>query len=358
MQRNQKKMNLKKMSKNSLAYHQAIGEAIKSNMKKNNKIFVAGLEVNYSSKVFGSLEIPYKFFPKRFLQTPAMENGLCTILAGAAINGLRPIFVNNRCDFLLLAFDSIVNIVDKWNYMFDGNAGKCPLVITAVIGKGWGQGATHSQSFHNFFSRLSGFDVFLPAFPEDVKNVYNYALRSNRPSIILHHRTLFNLKISPNKNKKLIYGKSNLIKKGRDLAIISVSFGVVQSLKVYEIMKKKYNKEITILDLISLNPLDINTVLSIARSHKNFIILDIDHTVSGFASEISSLIHENFNGKKIIKIGNNFSPAPVAENLEELFYPSEEKIIEYCCELLNIKRIKTFKKVNNFKDNYKFKGPY
>ena len=125
---------------------------------------------------------------------------------GAAISGLKPVFVNNRCDFLLLAFDPIVNIIDKWNYMYDGNSGKCPIVITAVIGKGWGQGATHSQSFHNFFSRLSGFDVFLPTFPSDVKNVYNYCLKSKRPSIILKHRSLFDIK--EKKEKKICIWKS------------------------------------------------------------------------------------------------------------------------------------------------------
>lgn len=346
------------MSKKKKTYSETIGETIKSNMRNNKKIIVAGLEISSSTKVFGSLETPYNFYPKRFIQSPAMENGLCTILAGAAINGIKPIFVNNRCDFLLLAFDSIVNIIDKWNYMFDGNAGKCPVVITAVIGKGWGQGATHSQSFHNFFSRLSGFDVFLPTFPQDVKNIYNYTLKSNRPSIILHHRTLFNLKENYKHKNYFKVGKANIVKKGKDLLIISLSYGVIQSLKVHKIIKKKYDKKITILDLLSLNPLDKKTILKLAKNHKNIVIIDIDHTVSGIASEISSLIYENFENKKIKKIGNVFSPSPVSEELEKIFYPSEKEILNTCCELLKLKKIDTFNEDYNYKANYKISGPY
>ena len=346
------------MSNKILSYSNSIGETIKNNMKKNKKIFVAGLEVDYSSKVFGSVDIPYKSFPKRFLQTPAMENGLCAILTGAAISGLKPIFVNNRCDFLLLAFDTIVNVIDKWNYMFNGNSGKCPIVITAVIGRGWGQGATHSQSFHNFFSRLSGIDVFLPTFPSDVKNIYNYSLKSNRPSIILQHRTLFSLKENYYKKKLFKYGKANIVNKGKDLAIISLSYGVIQALRIKKILKEFYSKNISILDLVSINPLDIKSILNLAKMHKNIIILDIDHTFSGIASEISSLISEKFKNKKIVKIGNLHTPAPVAENLEKIFYPSDKLILDKCCELLKLKKINNLKEYNSKKNNYKFEGPY
>ena len=346
------------MSNKILSYSDSIGETIKINMRRNKKIFVAGLEVDYSSKVFGSVNIPLKYYPKRFIQTPAMENGLCAILAGAAISGLKPIFVNNRCDFLLLAFDTIVNIIDKWNYMFDGNSGKCPIVITAVIGRGWGQGATHSQSFHNFFSRLTGIDVFLPTFPRDVKNIYNYSLKSKRPSIILQHRTLFSLKENYLKKKKFTHGKANIVKKGQDLAIISLSYGIIQSLRVHKIIKDFYRREISVLDLVSINPLDKKSILNLSKSHKNIIILDIDHTFSGIATEISSLILENFKNKNICKIGNLQTPAPVAETLEKIFYPSDQLILDKCCNLLKLKKIKNLKEYNYKKNSYKFNGPY
>ena len=337
---------------NKLTYSETVGEVLFSNMKKNNKIMIAGLEVNYSSKVFGTLKKPYDFFPKRFLQSPAMENSLCTILAGAAISGLKTVFVNNRCDFLLLAFDPIVNIIDKWNYMYDGNSGKCPIVITAVIGKGWGQGATHSQSFHNFFSRLSGFDVFLPTFPSDVKNVYNYCLKSKKPSIILKHRSLFEIKEKKGE-KKFFYGKANIITKGNKLCIISLSYSTLQSLKVYNQLKKIHNRKITILDLVSVNPLDKKQILQVAKKHNKILIIDIDHQKNGLASEIHSIINEKFKSKTVYKLGNQFLPAPVSIELEKLFYPSTQVIYNKCCELLEIKDRKKI-----LDDNDNFFGPY
>ena len=88
------------------------------------------------------------------------------------------------------------------------------------------------------------------------------------------------------------------------------------------------------------------------------MIIDIDHTVSGIASEISSLIYENFENKKIKKIGNVFSPSPVSEELEKIFYPSEKEILNTCCELLKLKKIDTFNEDYNYKANYKISGPY
>jgi pyruvate dehydrogenase E1 component beta subunit len=261
--------------------------------------------------------------------------------------------VNNRCDFLLLAFDPIVNIIDKWKYMYDGNSGTCPIVIMAVIGRGWGQGATHSQTFHNFFSRLNGFDVFLPTFPSDIKNVINYALKSNKPSIILQHRGLFELKEASYKRKKYFYGKSNIVRKGKDLAIITLSYGTIQSLQIYERLKNQFNKKITIVDLISVKPLDIKLILNVAKKHKSIIILDIDSTFSGIASEISCIIFEKFKNIKIKRFGNALTPAPAANNLESLFYPSNQIIFDECCKLLKIKNNKNY--INN---DYKFLGPY
>lgn len=340
------------MSKKQINLAETISETIYNNMKKNHHIIIGGLEVNYSSKVFGTLEKPYKKFPERFIQTPAMESGLCAILSGAAISGLKPLFVTNRCDFLLYAFDIIVNVIDKWKYMYDGKQGNCPIVISAIIGRGWGQGPTHSQTFHSFFSRLTGIDVFLPTFSSDVKGIYNYALNSKRPSIILLHRSLLNLK-EIRRKKKWIYGKANFINKGKNLAIISVSYATIQSIRVANEIYKKFKKKITILNITTTNPLDEKTILKVAKSHRKIILIDIDHVKGGLLSEIHSLISSKFQNKKIVKLGNAFTPAPVSSSLENRFYLSDDNIFKECCKLLNVKKTK---KIIN--EEIKFEGPY
>lgn len=338
------------------AYYKSIGSSISKAMKQDKRIIVSGLEVDYSSKVFGTLAEPYKKYRNRFIQTPAMENGLCNILAGAAISGVKPIFVNNRCDFLLLSFDSIVNIIDKWRYMFDGNAGKCPIVITAIIGRGWGQGSTHSQSFHSFFARLTGFEIFLPAFSNSVENVYNHALKSNKPSIILHHRSLLNLKSEIQRKKSKLL-KSEIIKKGTDLLIISFSITTIQALNVHKILMNEYKFNISILDLVSLKPLDDKAILKFALNHSNILILDIDHGYIGLGTEIENIIRRKFPKKTVKKMSNKFLPAPVAESLEKKFYLNEDEILKECIKLLKFKKKinKTFYKT---KYNYKKLGPY
>jgi pyruvate/2-oxoglutarate/acetoin dehydrogenase E1 component len=348
-------MTYTKILNKNLKYYEAVGNILTLEMKRNKKIFIAGLEVNYSSKVFKTLEKPYRFFKQRFIQTPAMENSLCNILAGAAISGIRPVFVNNRCDFLLLSFDSIVNIIDKWKYMFDANAGSCPVVITAIIGRGWGQGATHSQSFHNFFSRLSGFNVFLPACPDSVTGVYKFALRSKSPSIILQHRSLLNLE----KQKKINYkaGKSNIIQVGNNLLIIAISYSTIQAVNVAKILLREYLKKISIIDLVSIRPLDIKTIIQMSKDHKNIIILDIDHIFAGISSEIECIIKNKFKNKKIKKIGNKFMPSPVSHELEKEFYPSDYEILKQSCKMLKLK-IKSKHKIEKNYYDYKSQGPY
>ncbi len=347
-----------KTSKKFITYTEAFGKSLSMNMKKNSKIFISGLEVSTSHKVFRTLEIPYKNFPKRFIQTPAMESGLSNILAGAAISGMKPVFVHNRCDFLLLAFDSIVNVIDKWNYMFDGNAGNCPIVITAIIGKGWGQGATHSQTFHNFFSRLSGFDVFLPSFPSDVIGVVNYTAKSKRPAIIFKHRSLLNTKEKNVKKIKFRYGKAKIVQNGNDLAIITLSYGTILSNNIAKKIFYNYKKKITVLDLVSVNPLDYKTIFRVAKKHKKIIILDIDHSFSGISSEIGLFIYQKLKNKIIKKIGNLFTPTPTSKSLEDYYYPSEEKILKECCKMLNLPYKKKLFTFDEKKIDYKKVGAY
>src|SRR4051812_49224749 len=169
-----------------IKYWQALSEGIVQAMERDPNIFMTGIAVDYPSGIFGStVEATKRFGPKRVFDSPAMENALTGIAIGAAAMGKRPIIVHPRNDFMFLAFDMMLNLAAKWKYMYGGNAGSVPIVVRAVIGKGWGQGATHSQSLHAPLAHFPGLSVVMPAFPDDAKGLLLSALQNEGPVIML-----------------------------------------------------------------------------------------------------------------------------------------------------------------------------
>src|SRR6185369_14565789 len=142
--------------------------------------------------IFGSTtEATKRFGPSRVFDAPAMENAMTGIAIGAASMGKRPVIAHPRNDFMFLSFDNLINLAAKWRYMFMSRAGNVPIVVRAVIGKGWGQGATHSQSLQSVLAHFPGLTVVMPALPADAKGLVQSALASQNPVVILEHRALF-----------------------------------------------------------------------------------------------------------------------------------------------------------------------
>ena len=141
----------------TLSYAEAISEGTVQAMDRDPSVFIAGIAVDYPSGIFGTTTEPFKRFGKaRVFDTPAMENALTGIAIGAAAVGKRPVIVHPRNDFMFLAFDQLINLAAKWKYMYGGRAGTVPIVVRAVVGRGWGQGATHSQSLQAPLAHFPG----------------------------------------------------------------------------------------------------------------------------------------------------------------------------------------------------------
>jgi acetoin:2,6-dichlorophenolindophenol oxidoreductase subunit beta len=136
-------------------YENAIAETLAQEMKRDSDVLVYGLDATDHKKIFGSTSGLEQFGEKRFFGTPLAEEAMTGVGLGAAINGLRPVHIHIRVDFLLLAMNQLINMVATARY---GSAGKlkAPLVIRAVIGRGWGQGFQHSKSLGSFFAHIPG----------------------------------------------------------------------------------------------------------------------------------------------------------------------------------------------------------
>ncbi len=313
-----------------LKYSQALSEGLVQAMDRDPDIFVTGIAVDYPSGMFGStIEANQRFGPERIFDAPAMENALTGIAIGAAAMGKRPVIVHPRNDFMFLAFDQLINLAAKWKYMYAGNAGTVPIVVRAVIGKGWGQGSTHSQSLHAPLAHFPGLTVMMPAFPMDAKGLTLAALQSDGPVVILEHRALYDtLGEVPEDASPTTIGQARVVREGTDVTIVATSFMAYESvLAAEELAKEGISAEL--IDPRTIRPLDTGTILASVRKTGRLIVADTSWELCGFASEVAALAAEQaFDSLKapVRRICLADCPAPVSQPLEAAFYPSASTI--------------------------------
>jgi pyruvate dehydrogenase E1 component beta subunit len=259
----------------NISFSDALSEGLVQAMDKDISIFVTGIGVDYASGVFGTTKDAFKKFGKaRVFESPAMENAITGICIGAAASGSRPLLVHYRNDFLLLSLDQLMNLAAKWNYMYGGNAPTVPVVIRAIIGRGWGQGATHSQSLQSVLAHFPGVAVVMPTFPEDAKGLLLSAFESKSPVVLLEHRSLFDLQGNvPLEPTKTPIGKAKVIRQGTDVTI--VSFGKI--IKLAYIAAEELAKDgisVEIIDLRTVRPIDYEAIVESVKKTNRLIILE------------------------------------------------------------------------------------
>ena len=342
----------------TLTYAQAISEALVIGMKRDPKVFITGIGVDYPVGVFGTTkEALDEFGSSRVFDSPSMENALTGICIGASAMGMRPVIVHHRNDFMFLAFDQMINLAAKWRYMYGGNAGQVPIVVRGIIGRGWGQGATHSQSLQSPIAHFPGIAVVMPAMPADAKGLILSALKSPSPVVILEHRSLFDIVGEvPEGDYEIPIGKANVLKVGSDVSVVCTSYMVVEAMRAAEFLSR-FGISVEVIDLRSIRPLDEETIINSVRKTGKLVVADTSWVQYGVASEIAALIAEKaFEHLKapVARIGIPNSPAPSSKVLEDAFYPSADSLQKTITKLLGHKDIKATldKEIDNFK------GPY
>jgi pyruvate dehydrogenase E1 component beta subunit len=341
-----------------MTYAQALSEGLCQSMERDPNIFVTGIAVDYPSGIFGSTtEATRRFGPSRVFDSPAMENALTGIAIGAAAMGKRPVVVHPRNDFMFLAFDNIINVAAKWRYMFAGRAGNVPIVVRAVIGKGWGQGATHSQSLQSPLAHFPGLSVVMPTSPADAKGLTIAALQHDGPVIILEHRSLYSTKGEvPEEFVPTPIGKANRVRQGRDITIVATSFMTFEAVHAAEELAR-HGIEAEVIDLRSIRPLDEATILESVKKTGRLIVADTSWELCGVVSEVAALVAEkawSHLKAPVRRIALPNCPAPVSAKLEEAFYPKASTIAR--AALVTLGRDSSALGDLNRADD--FKGPY
>jgi len=329
--------------KRTLTYAQAICEATEQAMLEDSSVFIIGEGVPDPKGIFGTtnglLEI---FGPKRVLDMPVSENGLTGMCIGAALTGLRPILTHQRIDFSLLSLDQIINNAAKWYYMFGGQL-SVPLVIRMVIGRGWGQGAQHSQNLQALFAHIPGLKVVMPSNAYDAKGMLIAAIKDNNPVIYIEHRWLHNtIDYVPKEIYEVPIGKSKVICEGKDITIASTSFMTLEAIKVAKYLEQE-GVSVEIVDIRTLRPLDDESIINSVKKTKRLLVLDSGYYTGGFAGEIISRVTEkafSFMDVAPQRITLPDIPTPSSPGLTKYYYPHYTEMIKTVLRMVEREDIK------------------
>jgi len=308
----------------NLKFFQAIREGTEQAMEADPRVILLGLGVPDPKGIFGTTSgLQARFGSARVLDMPVSENAMTGIVLGASLGGLRPILTHQRLDFALLSLDQIINNAAKWRAMFGGRM-RAPLVIRMIIGRGWGQGAQHSQSLQALFAHIPGLKVVMPATPQDAKGLLLAALADEDPVIYLEHRWLHGISGPVSEHPEPVpIGKARVARPGRDLTLVAMSYMVLEALRAAEALAAE-GIEAEVVDLRSLRPLDLPCILDSVRRTGRLLVADHAWKTGGFGGEIvASVAEEAFEALKAPPIRVAFPdwPTPTSPALAESYYP-------------------------------------
>ena len=310
-----------------LSYTDALHEALSIALELDPKVLVLGQGVNDPKGMFGvTTGLHKKFGIDRVFDTPLSEEGITGICTGASMNGLRPVYMHNRPDFLLLAFNQIVSHASKIHYMDNGET-RVPLVIWSAIGRGWGSGSQHSQAIQGLLLGVPGLKIVIPSTPYDAKGLMLSAIADNNPVLIFEHRWSMRSKgVVPEGAYKISLGKGIYRRKGNDLTIVGSSHILELSIKAADELK---GITADIIDLRTIKPLDEKIILESLQKTGRILIVDTGCEMGGVCAEIGCLVAEkgfSFLKGPVRRLGLPDIPSPAGFTLEQYYYPDVKKI--------------------------------
>jgi len=260
------------------------------------------------------------------------------VALGSTLVGFRPVIVHMRVDFAVLAMDQMVNQVAKWHFMYGGKM-TAPMVFRLIIGRGWGQGPQHSQSLQAWFAHIPGFKVVMPTTAYDAKGMMIAAIRDNAPVVIFEHRWLYDIYDHvPEEMYESPLNGAHLLREGNDITLVATSYMALESLRAADILKT-VGVSAEVIDLRSLVPLDIETILTSVRKTGALLVADTGTLDFGVTGEIvSQVVERGFASlrRPPRRIGLPFSPSPTSPALAETFFPRSIHIARSVCEMLSV----------------------
>ncbi len=321
-----------------LGYAKAINEALDIALAHDPGVFVLGQGVDDPGRMFGTTkDLQEKYGAARVFDTPLSEEGMMGVCTGAAMNGMRPVYMHNRPDFILLAFNQLVTHASKYHFMDNGQT-TVPMVVWAAIGRGWGSGAQHSQSIQGLLLGVPGLKIVMPSTPYDAKGLMLAAIADNNPVLIFEHRWLMKKDGAvPEGLYTVPLGKGVYRRCGKDVTIVGASHALEVALQAAgKLADERIDAEV--IDLRTLKPLDEQIIAESLKKTGRLLVVDTGWAMGGMCAEIGCLAAEKwFHHLKapVRRVGLPDVPTPAGYTLEQFYYPDAQKISAVVREMVN-----------------------
>ena len=321
----------------TITFTHIIRETLAAELRRDPSVFLMGEDIGVYGGAFGVTRgLIEEFGPDRIRDTPISEQALTGIAIGAAVAGQRPVIEIMFMDFITLAVDQLVNMAAKLHPIYGRS---CPLVIRTPPGGGRGYGATHSQSLERLFACIPGIKIAAPSNATDASGLLQTAIRDNNPVLFLEHKLLYphRFEVADTLPGPIPFGAAAVTREGDDLTLVAWShMALVAQHAATKLAVEGIEAEI--VDLRTLAPLDIGTIVESAKRTGRVVILEEGPKTGGFAAEIAAQVMEHAHDyleKPVRRLAGADFPMPSAKNLEAACIPSVTDILALARELVN-----------------------
>ena len=321
-----------------LTYRAAIARGIAQEMRRDPMVVLIGEDVGSAGGVFKLTEGLFaEFGADRVRDTPISEQAIVGAAMGAAMTGLRPIAELMFSDFFAVTWDMVVNQIAKTRYMTDGQV-SLPLVLRTANGAGLRFGAQHSQSIENWAMAIPGLKIVAPSNPRDMVGLLAAAVRDPDPVIVCEHKALFADKAEvPDGEIVDTLGTARVVRVGSDATIVALAAMVPKAVAAADRLAADHGVEAEVIDLRSLVPLDIETILASVRRTRRLLVVHEAIGRGGYGGEIAALVAEHaFDDLDAPprRLAGVETPIPYAAHLERGVIPQVEDIVRVAKELV------------------------
>jgi len=319
-------------------YREAVRLGLREALKRDPRVFLMGEDVGrYGGAYACSKGLLEEFGPERIRDTPLSESTFVGAGIGAALGGMRPIVEVMTVNFSLLALDQIVNNAATLRHMSGGQL-SVPLVVRMATGGGRQLAAQHSHSLEVYYAHVPGIKVVAPATAADARGMLLAALEEPDPVVIFEHAMLYPLEGEIDEHNGAVQlDRAAVRRPGRDATVITYGGSLGKALAAAEQLAAE-GIEAEVIDLRSLRPLDMPTILNSVAHTRRAVVVDEGWRTCSLAAEISAQIMEGgfFDlDAPVARVCSVETPMPYAAHLEQAALPQADKIVAAVRELLD-----------------------
>lgn len=312
----------------TISYQDALLETMTQALDTNPSTLIMGQGVDDHKGLFGSTtDLAEKYGHDRVMDTPLAEEGIMGIAVGAAMNGMYPILTHIRADFMLLATNQIINMAAKYKYMFGGTT-EVPLMIRAIVGRSWGQGAQHSQSLQSLFAHIPGLRVVMPSCSQTILDSYPHLINNVKgPVISFEHRLLYTLNFDVDEAALKTPAdplRARKMREGNDVTIVATSIMSLEALRAAKHLEAEAGIKCDVIDLHCISHIDVDMICDSVKKTGRLVVADTSWAPFGVSAEICRLICErdpSLLKQPVERLSMAWAPCPTAKTLEDMYYP-------------------------------------